>query len=314
MVRATFVLALCLTLVTAGCLGYATSGEGVQEAGDGSPGTSPEGGSDRQDDRPSGNRTADPEDGNETGWPPVAEAVIRPGVRVHDEICTSSFLFRTPDNGTLYLSTSAHCVDEEEVRDPVAVGERVAVAGGQAWGILAYNSYAEMRAHNESRTLLNDFALIRIPDWFRPVTHPAVLDFGGPTGLPGEVARGDEVRFFGNTSNNPARDLRARAGVVESAGEWEIEFYAAPVPGIPGDSGSPVLTAGGEAAGVVSVFTIAPETGALGATDLPRALDYLHSHTNLTVELATWPEFDPSIVEPPTGTGDGAPAATGPGP
>lgn len=299
------VVLLALSLAAAGCLG--SGGDGTQsQAGPGSSGKAPpsDGDGGGTGDEDANESEPAPEDGssegNETsmdpGWPPLDEAVVRPGVRVHDGACSTNFLFRTPTNTTLYIGTAAHCIDENEVEDPVPVGGNVSLAAGRAHGVVVYNSYQEMRSHEEEFILENDLALVRIPDEFRGVTHPAVHHFGGPRGMTDAPSRGDEVVTFGNSSSRPGDALDPRRGVVEEQETWETDFYALPYPGIPGDSGAPVLTEDGDAVGVVSTLQLAPSVGANGATYLPRALDYLHAHANLTVELASWTGFDPGLA------------------
>jgi hypothetical protein len=86
-----------------------------------------------------------PGDGNGDGasvaraWPAIGEAVIRPGVPVSSDTgsCTSNFVYRSPDNETLYLGLAAHCLEGRE-------NETVRIAGGAAEGIIAYNSWYTM--------------------------------------------------------------------------------------------------------------------------------------------------------------------------
>jgi hypothetical protein len=303
-------LVVALGLVLAGCVGsspapQAGEGEpGIDE--DQPPGRDSPGENENSADRPS-NRTSD--EPYRPGWPPKDEALIRPGTTVNGGVCTSNYVFRSPDNRTLYLASAAHCFDEESSANPVEVGEEVAIAGGEASGILVYNSQAEMREDGENHGVemeyWNDLGLIEIPDEFRDQVHPAVLHFGGPTGLAAPASQGDEVVNFGNsTFRDGARPLDPRRGIVEEEHDWWTEYYPVPTSGVFGDSGSPVMTRDGEAIGLLSGIQLLHGTN--GAGDLDDMLGYLHEQTNITVELATWHEFSPELLDTDAGASGGA--------
>lgn len=237
------------------------------------------------------------------GWPHLSNARIRPGVRIVGEgcqssdvcvggaDCTSNFLFRSPNNRSLYLGTAAHCVKA------VDLGATVLIGGGMAEGVLAYSSIQTGVQSNAS----NDFALVRIDNSYRDLIHPAVLHYGGPTGLAdsGTVESGDLVLMFGNSSHRPGPEqLDAAEGVVMpepfGGGEWVIRYWSVP-PGISGDSGSPVLDDGGQALGVHRGTRVDWLPTKI-AVRLDKALEFANTEGGVNVSLVTWPAFNAELM------------------
>lgn len=265
-------LLVALALVVAalaGCLGTAgTSGDG--DLGDGPA-----------DDADDATRYA-------PGWPSLEAAEIRPGVDVGG-VCTTNFVFASADNRTLYIGSAAHCFGD------VPIGAEVSVAGIEGAGTLAYCSWATIAdedtcpASTDDEGDDNDFALVAIDPEHRDTVHPAVLAFGGPTGLATSASQGDEVMSYGSSSlRDPAPDdLDARRGYVVSHGQWTTNFYLAG-PGIPGDSGSDLMKADGTALGVLTEVVIAPTAGSNVATNIAPALEYVNQNTGMDLELVTW--------------------------
>ena len=72
----------------------------------------------------------------------------------------------------------------------------------------------------------------------------------------------------------------------DRGGGWSRSVFMA-TPGIPGDSGSALLNAAGQAVGVVSTVAYAPVPLSNGVGDLYREMSYMSSHTALSVLLAT---------------------------
>lgn len=237
-------------------------------------------------------------------WPSPENATIRPGVQVSaGGQCTSNFLFRTPDNATLMLGTAAHCVAEASTMgtdgcgddvEPMAPGAQVSIEGASEPGRLVYSSWHAMQEANVSSQepvcQANDFALIAIQPADRGRAHPAVLGFGGPTGLAeaSSPGLGDRIEWWGNTSATPSSEATNRhQGTVLSSTDWRFQAYSAS-PGVPGDSGSGIMLEDGQAAGVLySVNTVYP--GANSATKLAPALAFAADH-GVQAELVTWPQ------------------------
>lgn len=239
-------------------------------------------------------------------WAEAREAAVRPGSLLVSggQACTSNFLF-TDAAGAVYIGEAAHCTSEGSItnfdgcRDPARpLGTKVAVAGTDVVGTLAYSSWLTMQRVGEqdrAACLNNDFALIRLPDGVRGSVNPSVPFFGGPTGLDsGSSARGDLVYSYGNSPYRAGIGLLSpkRGIVLEQADEgWTHQTYFV-TPVIPGDSGSAVLDADGRALGVASSLILYPAVGSNGIADLARALAYARAHSGiegLTLALGTEP-------------------------
>lgn len=240
-------------------------------------------------------------------WPAANNGQIRPGVRIEyvGSSCTSNFIYRSPDNATLYLGAAAHCFDGAELNDTVAID---ALDGTTKQGILAYSSWIALGlgpCQNAAGLSCGgeyekDFALVALNNSYRSIVHPAVRHFGGPVGFAdaGTLGLGDEVVSYGNTDLRPGvlSTLNPRQGVVVAPQGDEPKFQVAAVtPALPGDSGSAVMTSDGRAVGVLVDISIAPP-GLNGITGLKKALDLAKERTGLDVEVATWPDFDASIL------------------
>lgn len=255
---------------------------------------------------PAAGATSDP------GWPAIADAAIRPGVKVGTAASgvnagTGNFVFSGPDNRTLYLGWIAHGVDGMEPGDTIAlptVGVEATVVYC-SWGIIEETvTCPELDPTHPRRR--NDFALLRLPAEARSLVHPAVPVHGGPTELGAPPAASDLVHAIGNT---PLRDggrpgitaQDAMQGVVANAEASFFEAHLAPQP-IPGDSGGPVLAADGAALGQLHSIGLMirgsptdpgsmPPPGTTIVSGLGYALDVMENETALDVELKTWPTF-----------------------
>ncbi len=249
------------------------------------------------------------------GWPSLGDAVVRPGVGIlawdghtgqrSAYACTSNFLFQSPDNRSLYLGTAAHCTDDLDINDTVEI------AGGQATGTLIYSSSKVMDSKGESERY-NDLALVRIDDEYRHLVHPAVLHYGGPTGLAdsSRVDEGDAVATFGNSSlRRPVLNgLDPREGLISGAdGDWRLGAIFQH-PGVPGDSGSPVIDEEGQALAVLTTLGVAVSSPGLnGIARLDSMLTYLQESVSLNVTLVTWDRLEPvSLLPTPQGGTDGS--------
>lgn len=288
-------LVMVATLVLSGCLGTEPD-DGPSDPADSVPGES-----------------VDPVQVISPGWPDLAEAIIRPGVKIVPGVfsgdCTANFVFSTPDNRTLYLGTASHCVTD------LALGDPVSVAAGAVTGTLAYCSWGTVDQSDRCPSKVatddgwaNDFALVELPDDARTLVHPALLHWGGPTGiLESPPPANKHVLTFGNTSLRDADQTGpgsaaadAREGFTASpitplpaSPEWTTYVRLAP-PGIQGDSGSPVLLAEGKALGILNAIRL--YEGANTVTLLDPVLAYLHNSTELQIELKTYgPLADPIL-------------------
>ncbi len=325
--RTLVALLVVAAVVSAGCLDAADPASGDDDAlegqnttpeegnrsgnasGGGDPGTAASG---NQSQAP-GNRTNGTQQANDTGqpeapasWPALGEASVRPGVQVTSDgrQCTSNFLFRTPDNRTLMLGIAAHCVAEgpsdnvngcDPDNEPVPLGSEVKISGADAPGLLIYSAWHTMQAVEESSDAAcrgNDFALVAITPTDRANVHPAVRHFGGPTGQAGSPSVGDKVLWYGNSGlRGGVEETNDHEGYVVDAGGWSANVYTVS-PGVPGDSGSGVMTGDGQALGILSTVEVSPRAGSNGVTLLQPALAYAEEHAGLTVELVPWEQLD----------------------
>lgn len=253
------------------------------------PSTSPTGGGGGGGGGSGGGTEPDPEPETDPGWPSVNQATIRPGVQVvaAGAQCTSNFLFRSPNNTTLYLGLAAHCVDD------IDVGDSVTIQGSSNGGQLAYSSWKACPSCSEDL----DFALIALDPDDRAKVHPALRHFGGPTALKdsSDLGLGDKVMVYGNSGLWPnVEPIRWHEGVVTIFGTTETFEIATAAPGIPGDSGSPVITKDGQAAGILATLCLYPCTGQNGVVRLDYALE--KAGDEIDVELVTWELIDPGLL------------------
>lgn len=278
---------------------------------DSAPGDGGQGPSDEEDAGPPSTGTPPDPDAPAWQWPALDEATIRPGVQMvaDGSQCTSNFVFLPPDNATVYLGFAAHCVGtggdasntdgcDADGNAPLPLGTEVEVQGASRPATLAYTSWGTMQAGNETGGAVcgsNDFALVEIHPDDHAKVHPAMLTFGGPTGLAaaGEAAPFDKVLTFGNTGLRPGpAELDAKEGYVwDASSDWSTIIYTV-TPGPPGDSGSGVLLGDGTALGVLVTVLVAPFPAANGATSLDLAMQYAAGPGDLPVRLATWDVLD----------------------
>lgn len=222
-------------------------------------------------------------------WPALEDATIRPGVRVRE--CTSNFLFRTPDNSTLFLGVAAHCIHD------LGDNATVEIADGATEGTVAYDSFAALDALGRGFTsndpdYYNDFALVRLPDDVRPQVHPAVLHWGGPTGLARPAVQ-DHVIQYGNSwvredladANAADPTEGAITGTDDLGSTVQLVRQA-----VPGDSGSPVMRQDGAALGVLKTGGhVVPgrPAGTNGMSNLDHALKFANENA-FHADLVTW--------------------------
>lgn len=286
---------LMLSSGLAGCLGDANP---LESSTNGQP-------DETTAERPGSNDSPNATSGNASiEWPPVEEAVIRPGVDIASGVCTAAFVFTSTDQGHRYVSTASHCFHRDG--DSTPVGANVSIAGIEGAGVLAYTSDHAMEESNGSfdRTtrISNDFALVRLQGHHRSEVHPAVKGFGGPTEVANQTHRGESVAFYGNSSlketpRGAAESLlKPSEGYVEGydSDRWEIDFYPYKA-AVFGDSGSPLLTGDGEALGVVTGITTRPPAANV-AVNLTKAVDFAEAYASLDVTLVEWDDHEGGIL------------------
>jgi hypothetical protein len=196
----------------------------------------------------------------------------------------------------VYIGQAAHCSGKGDSTETdgctsksLPLGTKVDV-GGVATGTMVYNSWIAMQKRGEKRPNVcayNDFALIKLPASAVARVNPSVPFWGGPVGVGGATAAGDNVYSYGNSSlRGGVTTLSPKRGTSlgDDGNGWSHTVYTAS-PGIPGDSGSGFLDATGQAIGVLSTVTLAPLAGSNGVGDLAHELSYLRTHTKLRVTL-----------------------------
>jgi hypothetical protein len=239
-------------------------------------------------------------------------------------LCTAGLVLTAGDR--TFLAQAAHCGgtgDETETDGctsaAVPLGTPVTVRGTDrtVTGTLAWSSWNTMQARGETdpdTCAYNDLALVELPADAAPAVGAAVPFFGGPTGVRTEpLPAGTPVFGLANPPDaTGARAVAARGGVVagDVGGGWGHAVYTME-PGVAGESGSPLLDAGGRAVGVLSSLSSTADRPSIEYTDLARALDYA-ARTDGPPGLApasgpgftaTPPGVDPRSLATPAGPG-----------
>lgn len=234
-------------------------------------------------------------------WAPAATAAIHPGVQTitGEGQCTANFVY-TDALGAVYLGQAAHCSGTGGPTETdgctsasLPVGTPVTIDGATRPGTIAYNSWLTMQARGEpdaNACAFNDLALIRVDPADIGEVNPSVPFFGGPNGLSTAGTKvGDAVYSYGNSSLRLGLSIlspKRGVSVGDDGAGWSHLVYTA-TPGIPGDSGSAFIDAGGKALGVLSTVQLLPLAGSNGVGDLSRELAYLNAYSGLpAVSLA----------------------------
>lgn len=160
---------------------------------------------------------------------------IRPGAWIIEPAgCTTNFVFGSP--GSYSIGTAGHCA---------AVGDEVTIVA--APGLLMTIGKVVKSVDNG---IGDDFALIDIYSEMQQYVNPSMAYFGGPTAV-GDPQFGDIVEHAGHglvigTGGTPRAGVVVYRGPGDEAGSDAFAWDGA---ASPGDSGSAVRLATGEAAG-----------------------------------------------------------------
>jgi hypothetical protein len=249
-------------------------------------------------------------------WAPADEATVHPGVQTFTAggQCTANFIYTS--GGNTYIGQAAHCASTGAATETdgclagsLPLGTAVEITGASRPGTLAYSSWLSMQASGETNAdacAYNDLALVRIDPADVAKVNPSVPGFGGPVGVGGASATGDDVYSYGNSSLRfGITQLSPKRGIVVSTegNGWSRTVYTL-TPGIPGDSGSGFLNGSGQAIGTLSTVAIAPLAGSNGVGDLSRELAYARSHGFSDLQLVNGTEaFTPDVVGAILGAG-----------
>jgi hypothetical protein len=297
---------LAIAVMVGGCLGSGPGNGTVGQPPDGGHGTG----------RPTAaNGTLPPADvGNQSAafspprnWTAPDSASIRPGASLDQGDCTANFVFTSPDNQTVYIGTAAHCFSTsgntvtngcQATSKPL--GSTMNVEGASQSARLVYSSWVWMKDNHESDAgacAYNDLAILALDPADYEKVSPAMKTYGGPVGIVSTLSTGQKVLTYGNSGSRPSDSgLSPKEGWVVSsdASGWTMSISTA-TPGIPGDSGSGVLSGNGYAAGVLVTIQA---TGTNGVSMLGKELDYARGTAGFDVRLATWPQISGGILPP----------------
>lgn len=224
---------------------------------------------------------------------------LSPGdeIQVNGAICTLGFLVADPSG--LYFSTAGHCVREGDVVESPGVG---------AFGVGAFRYLEPDTGQATDGAPGQDFGLVRIDPSYYDKLNPAVCAWGGPTGIYRESPGGGEVRHYGHGlvfgDGGPATQERRGLNL------WtDLDSFRWTGMGVPGDSGSAVITADGLALGVLTHVILAPpDTN--GGTHLDKGFA-LAAEKGFRLRLVLDGEDPRAVLAQVQGASPVAPAAEG---
>ncbi|WP_433684832.1 hypothetical protein [Nocardia sp. CA-119907] len=256
-------------------------------------------------------------------WASAASATITPGVQINTQggrQCTANYTF-VDNAGNVYLGQAAHCAGTGigDLADPdgctaesLPLGTEVTFNRGSllmfpgevvGTGQLVYSSWLAMQHDGErdhNTCIYNDFALVKVAPQDVGKVNPSVPYWGGPVGINTTGTDIDDCVYgYGNSGLRfGIAELSPRTGQSKADGQatagW-THALTAPMPGIPGDSGSAFLDRNGYALGTLSTLGISlPIVNNIG--DMSHELAYARAHSNisgLSLVLGTEP-FNPN--------------------
>lgn len=211
---------------------------------------------------------------------------IQPGVAVDG--CTLNFIFT---NGTDFFAlTAGHCYD---------TGERAWSPGIGVIGTVVFSDFGDPEPP------YGDWAFIHVDEADEDRVNGTLKRWGGPSSdVTGEPIRdprpGDPVVYYGQGWEYRTPEERARRGTVVSPRGYflpdEDEFTMLG-PGGPGDSGAPILTATGQAAGIISAAIDEPcEVCPYPDEKVPNVV-LAHKVSHAEAHFESWLGEDVRIVE-----------------
>lgn len=240
-------------------------------------------------------------------WAPASTATITPGVQMYTDgaQCTGNFVF-SDGAGNVYVGYAAHCSGLGEAtdttgcgQDSVPLGTKVSFRKGGSLvtegtevgtGTLAYSSWITMNqlgTTDDNTCAYNDFALVKVDAKDVGKVNPSIPFWGGPTGIDTDGTKaGDRVWSYGNSSLRAGLTaLSPKTGIslgdAAADGGWSHPLYTA-TPGVPGDSGSAFVSAGGLAVGTLSTLGLAPLPASNNIGDLAKELAFAQAHSGIS--------------------------------
>jgi hypothetical protein len=219
--------------------------------------------------------------------------------------CTANFVY-TDGAGNVYVGYAAHCAGTGSSTDTngcntasVPLGTKVDFTndGNLAsegtivgHGTLAYSSWITEHAlgtTDANTCAYNDLALVKVDAADVSKVNPSIPFWGGPTGIDTDGTKaGDRVWTYGNSSlRGGVAPLSPHTGISlgddAADGGWSHPLYTVS-PGIPGDSGSAFVSAGGKAVGVLSTLGLAPLPASNNIGDLAKELAFAQAHSGIS--------------------------------
>ena len=255
-------------------------------------------------------------------WAPADTAAIHPGTMMYTDgaQCTANFVY-TDSAGNVYVGYAAHCAGKGEATDTNGCGQDSVPLGTKVTftndgnlasegttvgtGTLVYSSWItenQIGTTDANTCAYNDLALVKVGAADVSKVNPSVPFWGGPTGIDTDGTKaGDRVWTYGNSSlRGGAAPLSPHTGISlgddAADGGWSHPLYTV-TPGIPGDSGSGFMSAGGKAVGVLSTLGLAPLPASNNIGDLAKELAFANAHSGiagLQLALGTEP-FNPIL-------------------
>jgi hypothetical protein len=210
---------------------------------------------------------------------------VRPGTQLKSgtELCTFGFLFQGSDKRR-YAATAGHCAF---ATDPDRTVGKTVTWKGTAGPVVRDGADKQVGrfAYATMKGQFQDFALVRLDNGVP--YDPQMCHFGGPTSLTTAVHNDDiQVHHYGRGvgigDEVPARTGEMFYGLYRPD---YVYFYGA---AYEGDSGSPVITDGGEAVGLVTDLTT-PFTGNVGVNRLADHLNAAQKALKIRLTLMTAP-------------------------
>lgn len=232
-------------------------------------------------------------------WASTKTATIHPGVSVevgNSPVCRAGFILT--DGRHAFIAIPASCVGTgpadnskcDATQDPI--GTPATIKGAKYKGKLVYSSIVTMvlhaQTHKVNRCTYNDLALVRLDNRDIKRTNPSVPVLGGPTGVSqDQPAFPDQLSVYALMAS-PAEALQTNAG------GWSHSMMV-DAPLASSDIGAPVLTAKGQALGMVS--DVPTGKGQTLVSDFHREIHYMHTVKKFTdVHLAKGTvKFSPAL-------------------
>lgn len=243
---------------------------------------------------------------------PLAAACdgLSPGdqILVEGASCTLGFLVADPTG--LYFTTAGHCIREGQVASNPDHGDI---------GVGAFRFLDPDTGQPTDGQPGKDFALIRLDPALYDKLNPKICGWDGPKGIYRETPGGGEVRHYGHGvvfgEFGPTTQQRQGYNL------WtDLDAFTWAGMGVPGDSGSAVITADGLALGVLTHVIIAPpdtnggthlDKGFALAAEKGFRLRLVLAGEDPRAVLAQVQGGAPASAEPTTGSAPATPAPQG---